>query len=464
MKDNLNSATIVNEKNPPNQDKEGYKKTKIGWIPEDWKLISLGNAAQKIGSGKTPKGGHSVYKKIGRPLVRSQNVGWGHLMLQDIAFIDDELHNTFKSTELQLHDVLLNITGASIGRSALATKKVAGGNVNQHVCIIRPTTDIIPSYLVSYLSSARGQNQIDNFQAGGNRQGLNFSQIRSFSIPLPPLPEQQKIAQILTTWDNAITKTEQLISKKQKRKKGLMQQLLTGKKRFKEFVKSDKLKATKLGEIPEDWEVKKVSDVFDFLSTNSFSRNQLNFGSSENCIYNIHYGDIHARYKKPILDFDVEKSVPIISDNVNIPKSPSYLQNGDVIIADASEDYNGVGEAIELKNINNKKVLAGLHTFALRDNSSLTSEGFRAYIFKNPKVSKALKVIATGSKVFGISRGNLSQFELILPNINEQKKIGSLLSSANKEIDSLQNQLSKLKEQKKGLMQKLLTGEVRVKI
>ncbi len=219
-----------------------------------------------------------------------------------------------------------------------------------------------------------------------------------------------------------------------------------------------------MGWIPEDWEVKKVSYVFDFLSTNSFSRKQMHYNATEGSIYNIHYGDIHATYKEPILDFDIEKSVPVISNEIELSNSASYLKDGDVIIADASEDYEGVGEAIELKNINEKKVLAGLHTFALRDKSSLTSVGFRAYIFKNPKVSKAIKVIATGSKVYGISKANLEKFELVLPIIKEQQKIASVLSTADQEIKKLQKQLEQLKEQKRGLMQVLLTGEVRVSI
>ncbi len=182
-------------------------------------------------------------------------------------------------------------------------------------------------------------------------------------------------------------------------------------------------KHTKLGWIPKDWVVVKVSEVFEFLSSNSLSRNQMNYDVTKISIYNIHYGDIHATYKEPILDFEKEKSIPVVSNDVKIPNSADYLMDGDVIIADASEDYEGVGQAIELKNLNGKRVLAGLHTFALRDNSSLTIKGFRAYIFKNPKVSKAIKVIATGSKVYGISKANLFKFELVLPPSPNNKKL-----------------------------------------
>jgi type I restriction enzyme S subunit len=193
----------------------------------DWEYEELGSKTTKVGSGVTPTGGDKTYKQSGRPFVRSQNVGWGVLLLDDVAFIDDETHRSFIGTELQVLDVLLNITGASIGRSAIANGRIAGGNVNQHVCIIRvKSADLNPFYLNQYLISPRGQKQIDSFQAGGNRQGLNFAQIRSFSISLPPkVSEQQRIADCLTSLDNLITAETQKLDALKTHKKGLMQQL-----------------------------------------------------------------------------------------------------------------------------------------------------------------------------------------------------------------------------------------------
>jgi len=171
---------------------KGFKQTEIGIIPNDWDVVKIDNITNKVGSGITPTGGKRVYKNDGRPFLRSQNVGWGNLILNDVAFIDDKTHNTFSSTEIQENDVFLNITGASIGRSAIADKRVSKGNVNQHVCIIRGDINKLePKYLNYFLLSSIGQNQINNFQAGGNRQGLNFGQIRSIQIPLPPAKAEQ---------------------------------------------------------------------------------------------------------------------------------------------------------------------------------------------------------------------------------------------------------------------------------
>ena len=154
-----------------------------------------------------------MYKTEGHPFVRSQNVGLGHLLLDDIAYIDEDTHQRQKNTELQLDDVLLNITGASIGRSAIVTKEIVRGNVNQHVCIIRTKDNLVSSFLCNFLLSNYGQKQIDSFQAGGNRQGLNFEQIKSIKIGLPSIEEQKKIAELLQLLEQRIVTQNKIIEK-----------------------------------------------------------------------------------------------------------------------------------------------------------------------------------------------------------------------------------------------------------
>ncbi len=211
-----------------------YKKTEIGIIPQDWGIGQIGNLTVKVGSGITPTGGAKTYKSYGRPFVRSQNVGWGELYLNELAYIDEATHAKFQSTEIMESDVLLNITGASIGRSALADDRIANGNVNQHVCIIRPATEhLSPFYLNYFLLSSHGQRQIDAFQAGGNRQGLNFGQIKSILLCLPKTVEEQNaIANTLKQFDTEVLGLEKKLEKYKKIKQGMMQNLLTGKIRL----------------------------------------------------------------------------------------------------------------------------------------------------------------------------------------------------------------------------------------
>lgn len=195
----------------------------------EWKKCTIGELAIKVGSGVTPRGGESVYKMDGHPFVRSQNVGLGHLILDDIAFIDEETHLRQKSTELKLEDVLLNITGASIGRSALVNEQVVGGNVNQHVCIIRTKESLIPSFLCNFLLSNYGQRQIDSFQAGGNRQGLNFEQIKSIKIAIPSTKEQTKVAKLLQLIEERIATQNKIIEDLKKLKAAISKQVFAQK-------------------------------------------------------------------------------------------------------------------------------------------------------------------------------------------------------------------------------------------
>ncbi len=180
-------------------------------LPEGWEKTKIGAIAIKIGSGTTPKGGREVYQKYGIPIIRSQNVLWGKLDITDVAKIPLAQHKRMSNSVVLSNDILLNITGASIGRCCVVPPETGDANVNQHVCIIRVSKKAASEYVVNYLLSHNGQRQIELFQAGGNRQGLNFQQIGTIALNLPPLPEQKAIAGLLSTWDEAIGKTERLI-------------------------------------------------------------------------------------------------------------------------------------------------------------------------------------------------------------------------------------------------------------
>ena len=202
----------------------------------EWEKCRLGELAIKVGSGTTPKGGVNVYKSTGHYFIRSQNVGNGVLLLNDIVYIDEKTHQRQISTELKKDDVLLNITGASIGRCAIATSQIQGGNVNQHVCIIRLEKTVNPLYICYFLLSHRGQKQIDSFQAGGNRQGLNFEQIKSFSLSLPMRDEQDKISRLLFLLSARIATQNKIIEDLEQLKSALTNQLYSGQLRFHEFA------------------------------------------------------------------------------------------------------------------------------------------------------------------------------------------------------------------------------------
>ena len=160
-----------------------------------WPKVPLKYLVSKIGSGKTPKGGAEVYTSSGVMLLRSQNVHFDGLRLDDVVYIDDEMDRDMASTRVQPNDVLLNITGASIGRCTVVPEVFGAANVNQHVCIIRPVAErLLPRYLNLALQSPTIQDEIWFGENGSSREGLNFEQVGAFEIPLPPLTVQQRIA------------------------------------------------------------------------------------------------------------------------------------------------------------------------------------------------------------------------------------------------------------------------------
>ena len=163
----------------------------IGEIPKYYSIIKLKFLTSKIGSGKTPKGGSEIYVSEGIPLLRSQNIHFDSIRLDDVVYITEEINQTMLSTVVKNNDVLLNITGASIGRCNYI-EDINIANVNQHVCIIRPNKKIFYKYLNYFLQSDCGQNQVFLNQNGTSREGLNFEDLSNFYIILPNDIKEQK--------------------------------------------------------------------------------------------------------------------------------------------------------------------------------------------------------------------------------------------------------------------------------
>ena len=131
-------------------------------------------------------------------------------------------------------------------------------------------------------------------------------------------------------------------------------------------------------------------------------------------------------------------------------------------MADASEDYSGVGKSVEVKNVGDIKAIAGLHTFLLRDVNGVFVNGFRSYIHTIRSVKKQFDELATGMKVYGVSKANLKNVYTPVPPIEEQTSIATILSDMDAEITALEQKLGKYKMIKQGMMQKLLTGKIRL--
>jgi type I restriction enzyme S subunit len=161
--------------------------------PDQWKTRPLKTLASKIGSGATPAGGRESYVSSGVPLIRSMNVYFSGFDHEGLAFLTVDQADQLSNVTVHADDVLLNITGASIGRVTTAPTDMAGARVNQHVTIIRPNLELLPRYLSLFLASPSIQRMIDEVEVGATRQALTKGMIERFEIPLPPLAEQKRI-------------------------------------------------------------------------------------------------------------------------------------------------------------------------------------------------------------------------------------------------------------------------------
>lgn len=206
----------------------------------------------------------------------------------------------------------------------------------------------------------------------------------------------------------------------------------------------------------ESWIEKKYGEVLEFKQTNSLSRDSLNYDIGT--VKNIHYGDIHTKFHT---NFDILcEEVPFINEVVDISKikEENYCKNGDLVIADASEDYGDVGKTIEIRNLHNQKVVAGLHTFIARPKNGSFAPGFAGYLMKSWTVRLQVMMLAQGTKVFGISSRHLADVIFKIPHLQEQQKIATFLYTIDQKIQQLTRKKELLEQYKKGISSLLLTG------
>ncbi|MDA7654047.1 restriction endonuclease subunit S, partial [Verrucomicrobia bacterium] len=226
-------------------------------------------------------------------------------------------------------------------------------------------------------------------------------------------------------------------------KKGVMQQLFTQKIRFKDDDRKD---------FP-DWEEKRYDRIYSFKNTNSYSRDLLSYEDGK--VRNIHYGDIHTKFKS---NFVLKNElVPFIKPEVELKRisGDCYIRTGDLVIADASEDYNDVGKCIEVRDLGEEPTLAGLHTFIARPKKDAMAPGFGGYLMQCREVRLKIMTIAQGTKVLGISKTQLCKVLLPIPSPDEQTKIADFLSALDRKIEAVASQIAETQTFKKGLLQQM---------
>lgn len=401
----------------------GYKKTKVGIFPTDWEISNLSNVVKPI-IREIDKPSES-YWRLG---LRSHGKGTFHEFVKNPEDISmDKLY------VVNENDLIVNITFAWEHAIALANKDDENKLVSHRFPTYQFKNSNSPYFFKYYVLQPRFKYQLENISPGGagRNRVMNKTDFLKLEVPIPPRKEQEKITLILNIWDEAIIKQEQLIKEKTQLKKGLMQKLLSGEIRFDGF--SDKWQEAKLGDIGEIYKGKGIS------------KDEI----TELGIPCIRYGELYTVYG--------EKIDQVIS-KTNIDSKNLFLsKKNDIIIPASGETATDIATASCVLH-DNIALGSDLNVIRTKQNGVFLS------YYLNRIAKKRIAAIAQGVSVVHLYSSQLNSLLLKLPSLQEQQKIAEILGIADDEINLLKNELEELKQQKKGLMQKLLTGEVRVKI
>lgn len=405
----------------------GYKKTKLGIIPDEWEISTLGEVS-------TFKNGKAHEQNVSED---------GRFIIVNSKFISTE-GNEFKRSNTEIcplkkGDITLVMSDVPNGKALAKCFFINRDNVytlNQRICSItvnRKKMDEIFSFY--YLNR---NNYFLRFDNGVGQTNLRKDEVLNCPVIKPPIQEQQKIASILSTWDKAIELKEKLIEQKKEQKKGLMQKLLTGEVRLPGF--EGEWREVKLG---------KIGKTYNGLS----GKTAEDFGEGKPYIpYKTIFDDSKINLQK--LDYV----------KINIGEKQNSAKKGDIFFTTSSETPHEVGmSSVLLDDVDEIYLNSFCFGYRLNDFSVLLPN-FAQHYFRSDDFRKKIYALAQGSTRFNISKNEVMKIAIKIPDLKEQEGISKILSESDKEILLLANQVRRLKEQKQGLMQLLLTGKVRVKV
>lgn len=407
--------------------------------------LRIKDFATKVGSGVTPKGGASVYQDNGIPLFRSQNVTNDGFLLDDIAYISEEIHKSMIGTRLMPNDVLLNITGASIGRCYYLPKNFKEGNVNQHVCIIRPKVNVvIPAFLYYNLISAVGQQMIDVCQTGANREGLTKEDICNFEFDIPSLADQQRMVTYLDTKHSEIDHQVSLLTSKRdaylRLKKSIINHAVT--RGLNPNVKMKDSGIEWIGEMPEHWEVKRLKNVVE-CNAKSLGENT----PKDSIIKYVEISDVdhvHGINNIQSLMFGEAPS-----------RARRITQKGDIIISTVRTYLKAIAK------IEDDDVIVSTG-FAVLHPTKCNGEYLAYYILSESFINR-VEMLSKGTSYPAINASDLVSINVLIPPLPEQHAIATYLGDKCSKIDTivsnLDKQISRYADLKRSLIDEVITGK-----
>ena len=410
---------------------KGFKQTDLGSIPENWNITFLDELIDKTRSIRYGIVQPGKFDPQGRYLVRGQDYSFGWAGPDTLFRVSPSIEEKYKNARLKSGDLVLTIVGASTGHVETVPNWLDGANITQ-------TTARIPideskansGYCKQYLQSSYGWKIVLNFMKGAAQPGLNIGDIRIFKIIIPPLPEQTAIANALSDMDALIAQTEKLIEKKKAIKQGVMQELLKPK---------------------EGWVTKKLGD-YGKTYGGITGKNKSDFGKG-----NGKYIPFMNIMSNPIIDIGYLDKV-----DIKTGEAQNRAVKGDLFFNGSSETPEEVGLCSVLTEELDNLYLNSF-CFGYRMNNQNDLNGlFLSYLFRSPLGRNVIFSLAQGATRYNLSKINLLKLELPIPSKKEQDIIAMMLLDLDRSIIATQTKLQKLKHQKQGMMQALLTGKIRL--
>lgn len=402
-------------------------------VPKGWSAKSLADIVKEKISYGIVQAGPNV--PDGVPYIKSSDVR-GTINPDMLQRTSKEIHFKYRRSSVHPGDIVFSLRG-NIGESAIVPPSLPEANLTQGTARISVSADHSNQFHYYQLASEKILNHINSLSKGSTFKEISLEELRKVKVLCAPLHEQRKIAAILSTWDNAISTTERLIENSKQQKKALMQQLLTGKKR----LLDDSGKP-----FEGDWEEVKLSQLVKVIGGNAFKSEEF---KSEG-IPLVKISNI-----KPDYSICLDSAV-FIAENEKFEKFK--IIKGHVLIAMSGATTGKVG-CYQSENFSYLNQRVG--RFDVKHGRTINQYLFQ--LLKLPKVQHEILIDAVGGAQPNISNKDIERIKISVPAVEEQQKIASVLNNADQEIELLEQQLDDLKQEKKALMQQLLTGKRRVK-
>ena len=409
--------------------KPGYKQTEVGVIPEDWDVQNGEQITILIGKGGSPRWQGFEYSNTGMLFVTSENVRDGFLDIREPKYLPLAFHEKLKRTKLQKHDILVNLVGASIGRSCQIQQELGEANVNQAVAVFRVKDEHSSAFLACCFQAPTTIERILEMQVDAARPNISLGDLRRFPIQLPPLPEQRAIATALSDVDALLGGLDRLIAKKHDLKQAAMQQLLTGQ--------------TRLPGFHAEWEVKRLGDVADMGSG----------GTPPSSVPDFYDGDIPWA---SISDM-TKGGKSILSTDRNLTRAgfansaAQMFPAGTILYA----MYASLGEC----SIAGISLCSSQAILGIRPKNKLSGEYLYYFLTSLKGIVKTLGQQGTQAN---LNKGMVQDFRLSLPPLPEQTAIADVMTEMDGELAGLTQRREKTRALKQAMMQELLTGKTRL--